>query len=196
MKAYIYLGVSVDGYIARKDGSLDWLPQNVPDEDFGEEFANNDFGYVQFMNSIDLIVMGRHTYESVLSFGEWPYQKPVVVLASSAPQIPPNLKDKVSHESGEPEKLINRFHERLKYKNNPCIYIDGGITCGRFLGAGLIHEIIITRIPVMIGSGLPAFGHFDVDIRLQHKETLSFKNGFVQSRYQVLHPREMESPPA
>jgi len=175
--ASVFVATSLDGYIAREDGSLDWLDDanaTVPD---GE-----DCGYFSFMNSVDALIMGRNTYEKVLSFGEWPYDKPVIVLSSRVLQIPDNLKDSVEHSAESPLAL----YERLSSNGLSRIYIDGGITIRRFLEAGLIDDLIITTIPVVLGKGIPLFVGLDKDILLKHIATKSYDFGFTQSTYEVV----------
>lgn len=177
MKASVYIATSVDGFIAREDGSVDWLPT-------GEGAGGEDYGYQDFMNSVDALVMGRNTYEMVLSFGgAWPYgEKPVVVLTTQQLDIPENISNTVSVLSGSPSEVVQRLAER-GYQH---LYIDGGKTIQGFIRAGLIQTLIITRIPVLLGSGLPLFGAIPQDINLLHHETLQFDSGFTQSKYEIL----------
>lgn len=174
----VFIATSLDGFIAREDGSLDWLDaanETVPE---GE-----DCGYVSFMNSVDALVMGRNTYEKVLSFGLWPYEnKPVIVLSSRNLEIPENLKTTVEHSSESPEILC----DRLSKKGFNRLYIDGGITIQRFLNYGLINDLTITVIPVIIGTGKSLFGKFENDIKLKHTLTKAYDFGFLQSTYQVV----------
>jgi len=177
MKASVYIATSLDGFIARKNGELDWLPGS-DGQDGGE-----DYGYHEFMNTVDRLVMGRNTYEMVLSFGQWPYRKKRVVVLSRRPvQIPAELAEMVESSSASPAQLFKELHE----SGAKHLYVDGGKTIQGFLNAGLIDEMIITRIPILIGSGIPLFGPLTRDQRLLHLETRSFDNGFVQSRYQLV----------
>ena len=177
MKASIYIATSLDGYIARENGDLDWLPGS------GGQDGDEDYGYHDFMDSIDVLVIGRNTYEMVLSFGQWPYgNRPVVVLSSKPVQIPPDIAETVEARSCSPAELVKELAERgAKH-----LYIDGGKTIQGFLNAGLIQQLIITRIPVLIGRGIPLFGPLDKDIRLRHIDTRSFAQGLVQSTYEIL----------
>jgi dihydrofolate reductase len=185
MKVSVYIATSLDGFIARDDGGLDWLPGADPEavgggvEDGSEA---EDYGYREFMDSVDVLVMGRKTYEKVLSFGIWPYEgKRVIVLSNGTVEIPNGLASTVECKSCSPSDLVRDLEEAgVKH-----VYVDGGITIQRFLNEGLIQQIIITRIPVLIGSGIPLFGPLDGDISLEHIETRQFPNGFVQSRYEV-----------
>jgi dihydrofolate reductase len=176
MKASVYIATSLDGFIARANGEIDWLP-GAEGEETGE-----DYGYQKFIESVDYLVMGRNTYELVLSFGEWPYTgTPVVVLSSRNLEIPDHLAGAVEWMSGSPGEVASRLAERGAQH----LYIDGGQTIQGFLAAGLIQQLIITRVPVLIGSGIPLFGPLPHDIQWRHLETRSFANGLVQSRYEV-----------
>ena len=170
MKATVFVGTSVDGFIARTDGALDWLPHDA-----------EEHGYEEFFASVDALVIGRHTYETVLGFESWPYgAKPVYVL-SSAPLRPSPAAALVHHLSGEPADIV----ARLTADGVQHAYIDGGITVQRFLHAGLIQRLVITRVPVLIGTGIPLFGPTDRDIRLRHIATRQYPSGLVQSEYEV-----------
>ncbi|HMQ51840.1 MAG TPA: dihydrofolate reductase family protein [Anaerolineae bacterium] len=177
MKASVYIATSLDGFIARPDGAIDWLP--VGESEPGVE----DYGYREFMDSVDYLVMGRGTFEVVLSFGgEWPYgEKRLVVLSSRPVEIPDRLAGTVEWLSGSPQAVVDRLAERGAQH----LYVDGGKTIQGFLAAGLIQHLTITRIPILIGEGLPLFGPVPHDIKLNHIETRSFANGLVQSRYEV-----------
>jgi len=176
MKATVYIATTVDGFIARENGSVDWLHT-------GEDVGSEDYGFQDFMDSVDALVMGRHTYELVLSFGSWPYgEKPIVVLSTQQLEIPESIANTVSVISASPSEIVQRLAER-GYKH---LYIDGGKTIQGFIRAGLIQKLIITKVPILIGSGIPLFGALPHDIRLRHLETLQFDNGLVQSKYKIL----------
>jgi dihydrofolate reductase len=178
MKATVYIATSIDGFIAREDGGIDWLP--------GEEEADvegEDYGYEEFIRSVDAIVMGRNPYELTSSFGSWPYgEKPVVVLSSRRVEIPDAIAGTVESMSASPGEVVRRLAER----GFGHLYVDGGNTIQRFLGEGLIQRLIITRIPVLLGTGIPLFGPLPHDVRLRHVGTRQFENGLVQSEYEVL----------
>ena len=183
MKASVYIATSLDGFIARKDGKLDWLPGANGEESNPEADQNEDYGFNAFMESIDVLVMGRNTYDMVQSFGKWPYgEKRVIVMSSNLVRIPKKLTETVSSKNCSPAELVQELAE----SGAKHLYIDGGKTIQGFLNAGLINEIIITRIPVLIGTGIPLFGPLDQDQKLRHIETRSFPNGLVQSRYEVV----------
>jgi dihydrofolate reductase len=172
----VFIATSLDGFIARSNGDLDWLTGA------GSAPTGQDYGYRQFMDTVDTIVLGRNTFELVLTFDNWPYGgKKVVVLSSRTPAIPPHLVDSVEWLSLPPKRLV----ERLAAQGATHLYVDGGKTVQGFLNAGLIDELVITRVPVLIGTGIPLFGPLDHDVRLTHIATQQFENGFVQSRYRV-----------
>jgi len=135
------------------------------------------------MDSIEVLIMGRNTFETVLTFeGDWPYgDKRMIILSSQPVSIPSELSATVEASSCTPAELI----EKLAEEGFQHVYVDGGITIQSFLKAGLIDELIITRIPILIGTGIPLFGEIDADIKLRHLQTQSFSNGLVQCRYQI-----------
>lgn len=173
----VYIATSLDGFIARENGELDWLDAASNTVTEGE-----DCGYAAFMDSVDVLVMGRNTYEKVLSLGDWPYQdKPVIVLSSKQLNIPDSISDTVSLSGESPEELYSRLsHEGVKR-----IYIDGGIAIQGFLSAGLVNDITITLIPILLGRGKRLFGALESDILLKHVRTESYEFGFVQVVYEV-----------
>ncbi len=134
------------------------------------------------MASVDVLVMGRRSFEKVRSFGQWPYEdKSVVVLSSKPVTIPDDIAGTVEWRSASPDTLV----EQLAEAGAQHLYVDGGRTIQGFLRAGLIHQLVITTIPVLIGDGIPLFGPLDQDVTLHLRETVAFPNGFVQSRYEV-----------
>jgi len=171
VKASVFIGTSLDGFIARINGSFDFLPPG----------GGETHGYEEFMASVDALVIGRKTYETVLAFAEWPYgEKPVVVLSSS-PLAPAPGGARVEHMSGDPADVVAQLEARgIRHA-----YIDGGITIQRFLQAGLIDRLIITRVPVLIGTGVPLFGPLERDLNLRHIATREYLSGLVQSEYIV-----------
>jgi len=166
----------MDGYLARADGGIDWL------EDASGE-TGEDYGFRRFFSTVDVLVMGRNTFEKVLTFDKWPYgDKPVVVLSNRKASVPEHLAKTIEFTSGSPGELVKRLSERgAKH-----LYIDGGLTIQQFLQAGLIHNLTIARIPILLGSGIPLFGPLSKDIQLRHIQTRSYPNGLVQSEYEVL----------
>ncbi|ARN75322.1 dihydrofolate reductase family protein [Oceanicoccus sagamiensis] len=173
----VYSAVSVDGFIAKPDGDIEWL--------HNPHYAGatlNGLDYESFIATVDTLVMGRHSYEKVRSFGFWPYDNiPVIVLTSRPLTVPPELEGKISVENCAPERLVSKLAEQGRQH----LYIDGGATIQRFLTAGLINEITLTQIPVLLGAGISLFGDSGIESSLQLISADSSDNGFVQCRYTV-----------
>ncbi|MBY8998113.1 MAG: dihydrofolate reductase [Candidatus Thorarchaeota archaeon] len=172
MANYVYIATSLDGFIAASDGGLDWL-EKIPNPE------GSDFGYADFMSGIDAIVMGRKTFDKVLTFGSWPYDKPVYVLSKSKVNIPKELENKVKIVNGDLKKLV----DQLKEVGHQNLYIDGGITIQGFLEEDLIDEMIITRVPVLLGNGLPLFGKLTRRLYFRHTRTEIFNETLIKSHY-------------
>lgn len=177
VKCSVYIATSVDGFIAKPGGDIEWLLR--------PEYAAKDMNglrYEEFISTVDAIVMGRHSFEKALSFSSWLYEGTlVIVLATKALAVPDDLKDKVRVLAGAPEQVVSQ----LASEGKKHLYIDGGITIQRFLEAKLIDEITITRIPILLGSGIPLFGSVGTEQRLRLIEAVASPNGFVQERYAV-----------
>src|SRR5580693_8385697 len=172
MTASVFIGTSVDGFIARPNGDLDFLPQG----------GGEPHGYDEFMASVDALVIGRNTFEKVMSFEGWPYgEKRVVVLSSRPVDLSVVRNGVVEQMSGSPAEIVSQLAATGAHH----LYIDGGITIQGFLRAGLIQRLIITRVPVLIGEGIPLFGTLPRDIRLRHVATRHYPSGLVQSEYEV-----------
>jgi dihydrofolate reductase len=172
MRASVFIATSLDGFIARQDGALDWLPA-----DGGEPH-----GYDEFIAAVDAIVIGRKTFETVLTFDTWPYgTKPVVVLSTRPSALRSPDCAVCDMMAGEPREVV----ARLGARGFEHLYVDGGITIQGFLEAGLIQRLIITRIPVLLGRGIPLFGPLSRDVRLEHVGTRSYPSGMVQTEYLV-----------
>ncbi len=172
MMASVFIGTSLDGFIARPNGDLDFLP-----EDGGEPH-----GYDEFMASVDALIIGRKTYETVLAFPEWPYGKKRVVVLSSRPLDFSGVRGGVVEQmAGAPAEIA----AKLAASGVQHAYVDGGVTIQGFLRAGLIQRLIITRVPVLIGEGIPLFGALPRDLRLHHVSTRQYASGLVQSEYLV-----------
>jgi len=177
MKASVYVGTSLDGFIARRDGSIDWL-----NEAQGLVPEGEDCGYKAFMDTVDTLIMGRKTFEQVLTFGPWHYgDTPVVVLSHNPVTIPSHLPDTVSHSSESPRALL----DRLSSQGVKHVYVDGGNTIQGFLAESLIDEITMTTVPVALGDGIPLFGPMEKDLKLTHVSTIPYDFGFVQTTYQI-----------
>ncbi len=172
MKLSVFCGVSVDGFLARPNHALDFLDAG------GQE----PHGFEEFFGSVDAVVIGRKTFEVVLTFGKWVYGKKRVVVLSSRPLDFSAVKGGVVEQmSGEPAKIA----AQLKARGFKHAYIDGGITIQRFVAAGVIDRLVITRVPVLIGKGIPLFGPVPRDVSLHHVATRTYKGGLVQSEYEI-----------
>lgn len=177
IKCSVYIATSVDGFIAKPGGDIAWLLR--------PEYATSEMkglSYDDFISTIDTLVMGRNSFEKVLSFSSWPYESmPVVVLSSKGMTVPNHLQGKVRIESGTPEQIVSQLASEGKRH----LYIDGGITIQRFLKARLINEITITLIPILLGEGIPLFGTTDIEQPMRLIDAVASNNGFVQVRYEV-----------
>lgn len=183
MNCSVFIATSLDGFIARVNGELDWLPQDA-------DSTGEDYGYAEFMKSVDTLVMGRMTYEKVRTLGDWPYgAKPVVVLASRKIDIPKELSKTVTTMSGNVEAIVSH----LESLGNKHLYVDGGATIQKFLNAGAINRLILTRVPVLLGKGLPLFGFLQNDILLKHVRTTDYPSGLVQNEYVVTGSKKRPS---
>jgi dihydrofolate reductase len=172
MTVSVFIGTSVDGYIARPNGDLDFLPAG----------GGEPHGYDEFMASVDALVIGRKTFETVLSFAAWPYGDKRVVVLSSRPVDFSGVRGGVVEQmAGPPAEIVSK----LAASGAHDLYVDGGITIQGFLRAGLVQRLIITRVPVLIGDGIPLFGILPRDVRLRHVATQHYPSGLVKSEYQV-----------
>jgi dihydrofolate reductase len=174
MKISVFVGTSVDGFIARKNHALDFLPV-----DGGEPH-----GYDEFIASVDCLVIGRKTFDVVMGFPEWPYGKRRVVVLSHRHLDLSKVRDGVVEQmSGQPEEIA----AKLAASGVRHVYLDGGETIQRFLRAGLVDRLTVTRVPVLIGDGIPLFGALGGDIQLRHVASQAYKSGFVKSEYEIVH---------
>jgi dihydrofolate reductase len=172
MAVSVFIGTSVDGFIARSNGDLDWLPEG----------GGEPHGYDEFIATVDAIVIGRKTFETVLAFDAWPYGKTRVVVLSSQPVDLSAVRTGVVEQmGGAPADII----ARLAATGAHHLYVDGGITIQGFLSAGLIERLVITHVPVLIGDGVPLFGALPRDVRLRHIATRDYPSGLVQSEYRI-----------
>ena len=172
MKVSVFIGTSVDGFIARPNGALDFLPEG----------GGEPHGYNEFIAGVDALVIGRKTFETVLAFPAWPYgDKRVVVLSSRPLDFSSVHGGVVEQMTGPPAEIVSK----LAASGARHLYVDGGITIQRFLRAGLIQRLIITRVPVLIGDGIPLFGTLPRDLRLRHVATQHYPSGLVKSEYDI-----------
>jgi dihydrofolate reductase len=172
IKLSVFCGVSVDGFLARLDHTVDFLDTD------GQE----PHGFDEHYKDIDVVVIGRNTYNFVVSYGKWMYgKKPVVVLSSRPIDFSWIRNGMVEQMSGDPATIVALL-EKKRYKH---AYIDGGVTIQRFLAAGLMDRMTISRVPVLIGAGMPLFGPVPHDIPLQHISSHTFRGGLVQDIYEL-----------
>ncbi len=180
MKASVFVGCSLDGFIARPDGALDWL-MGPPAPDC----APPEHGYDAFMAGIDTVLMGRKTFETVLAMGIWPYAgKRVVVLSTTLAALPASVAGQAEVRRGPVAALA----AQLAADGCQGLYVDGGATIQAFLRAGLIDDITISRLPVLIGAGIALFGALPHDVKLEHLRSTIYAGGMVQSAYRVVRP--------
>jgi dihydrofolate reductase len=172
MANYVYIAKSLDGFIATSDGEVEWLNEISNPE-------HSDFGFSEFISKIDAIVMGRNTYEKVLSFGVWPYEKPVFVLSNTLTKLPDASIGKAEIMKGKPREIVSELKDR-GFNN---LYIDGGNTIQNFLSVDLIDEMIITTIPILLGEGIPLFGKLAKNIKFDHVKTQIVNDSLVMSHY-------------
>jgi dihydrofolate reductase len=172
MSVSVFVGTSVDGFIARANGDLDFLPAG----------GGEPHGYNDFMASVDALVIGRKTFETVRPFPVWPYgTKRVVVLSNRPVDLSSVRGAMVEQMAGTPAEIVGKLAATGAHH----IYVDGGITIQGFLRAGLVQRLIITRVPVLIGSGIPLFGVLPRDVRLLHVATEHYPSGLVKSEYRI-----------
>jgi dihydrofolate reductase len=176
MQLSVFCGVSVDGFLARPSHALDFL--DTPNQ--------GPHGFSEFYAGVDAILIGRRTFNVVLSFGgAWGYgSKPVFVLTHHPPDFSSLKGAVVEAISGEPGAVAAQLDARGFHN----IYVDGGLTIQQFLAAGLIDRLIVTRVPVLIGQGIPLFGPLAKDIPLRHVATQTFQGGLVQTEYAIDRP--------
>lgn len=173
---HVFIATSLDGFISRTDGSIDWL--------LARDTAGEDHGYDSFISGIDAIVMGRGTFEKVLEFDVWPYDRPVLVLSATLAKqpVPGALQGKVRVIDQSPEQAL----ALLGSEGCKRVYVDGGQLIQSFLRQGLIADLVVTVVPVLLGAGRPLFGPLAADVALVHESTQAFASGLVQSRYRVV----------
>jgi len=172
MTVSVFVGISVDGFLARPNGDLDFLPAQ----------GGEPHGYDEFIATVDALVIGRKTFETVRAFPEWPYgDKRVVVLSSRPLDFSGVRAGVVEQMAGSPAEIVSK----LAASGAHHLYVDGGITIQGFLRAGLVERLVITRVPVLIGAGIPLFGALPHDLRLHHVATQHYASGLVKTEYQV-----------
>lgn len=173
MMMSVFIGTSVDGFIARRNGELDFLSPG----------GGEPHGYTEFMETVDALVIGRKTFETVLRYPDWPYgRRTVVVLSGKSVDFSTVRGAVVEQMTGPPAQIA----ATLAARGFQHVYVDGGVTIQGFLRAGLVNRMTITRVPVLIGEGIPLFGVLPHDIQLRHVATQAYASGLVKTEYEVL----------
>ncbi len=172
-KNRVFIATSLDGYIADKNGGIDWL-DSIP------EINQIDTGYNKFMSEVDALVMGRSTFETVCGFDiDWPYQKPVFVMSRSMTEIPEKFKDKAQLVKGTLAEILEQIHKKGYHR----LYIDGGNVIQSFLKEDLIDDMIITVIPILLGNGIPLFADLPKPLNFECKKSIVFLDKIVQNHF-------------
>ncbi|WP_298248407.1 dihydrofolate reductase family protein [uncultured Christiangramia sp.] len=173
-KNSVFIATSLDGYIADKNGEIEWL-NYIPNPD------NDDMGYLDFKKRIDAIIMGRKTFETVIGFDiDWPYDKPVFVLSEKLNELPETYKGKVFLIKGTLNEVLEQIHKKGFYR----LYIDGGTTIRNFLKQDLIDEIILTTIPILLGGGHSLFTELTKELKFKLNGSKTYLNQIVQTHYE------------
>lgn len=172
MSNIVYIATSLDGFIATSDGGIEWLKE-IPNPE------QSDYGWADFMSGIDTILMGRNTFEKVLTFGVWPYEKPVFVMTDSLTKLPEVIIGKAEIIKG----TLNEIIDQLKQRGFTNIYVDGGKVIQSFLAEDLIDEMIITKVPILLGKGIPLFGEQEQSRMFRHINTEIYNNSLVKNHY-------------
>lgn len=172
---HVMMAMSLDGFVARKDHALDWLHK--------QPAADEDHGFQEFMDSVDVLVMGTGSFNSVLNFSDWPYEKPVIVMSNSLTvnDLPDRLHGKVEFTTKKPEELW----EILDQRGIRRVYVDGGAIIQSFLKSGYVQDMKITIVPILLGAGIRIFGETNEDIDLELKSASPFPSGLVDLEYSL-----------
>ena len=172
MVNYVYIATSLDGFIAKEDGNTDWLKEFLKQD-------QSDYGYSEFMSGIDAIIMGRNTFEVILTYDFWPYDKPEYVLSNSLVRVPEDIAGKAEIIKGDIKRNVGKLKNR-GYQN---LYIDGGRAIQSFLEEDLIDELIILQVPILLGNGIPLFGKLKDSLKFKLDKTESFNDTLIKCYY-------------
>eukprot|EP00527_Entomoneis_sp_CCMP2396_P004563 CAMPEP_0198150232 /NCGR_PEP_ID=MMETSP1443-20131203/49980_1 /TAXON_ID=186043 /ORGANISM="Entomoneis sp., Strain CCMP2396" /LENGTH=193 /DNA_ID=CAMNT_0043815493 /DNA_START=203 /DNA_END=784 /DNA_ORIENTATION=+ len=191
MKTSVYIAVTVDGFIATAEGDVSFLEQYHGSP---SSVKNNKYDFESFMNSVDVIIMGRKSFEKVLSFGPemWAYGKTRIIVwtrQQNGIEIPSHLKDQVSCSSEPPLDLLSQLSSNNDdgERSFNHAYIDGGQTIQSFLEVDAVSQLIVTRVPLLLGQGIPLFNpNSPKSKNLEHQETIDLGNGLITSCYTVV----------
>ncbi len=174
ISGHVFIAASLDGFIARADGGIDWL--------LARDDPAEDHGFADFIRDKDGIVMGRGSFEAVAGLDSWPYDRPVVVLSSTLTRLPAHLAGRVRIMDAAPRAVMRA----LAAEGWRRVYVDGGRVVQAFLREGLIADLVVTWVPVLLGQGRRLFGPLEADRPLLHEATRTFPSGLVQSRYRLV----------
>lgn len=176
----VFIGVSLDGFIARLGGDLRWLTEPQPADHAAVTSSTPALEWDSFLPTVDALVMGRSTYETVTGFDEWPFAgKRVFVLSTSLDEADDRI---------EVVRTPQAAAERLTEVGSRRVYVDGGQAIRAFLSADLIDEITVSVAPILIGSGRPLFSDLGHDVRLRLRGTHALADtGMVAITYDVVH---------
>lgn len=172
MANLVYIATSIDGHIATLDGGVEWLSE-VPNP------TNSDYGFRDFINRVDGIILGRKSFDKVVEFGQWPYSKKVFVMSNSLKEVPSHLEGKAEIINGEIPDVLDRLHKE-GFQN---FYVDGGELIQSFLALDLIDEMIISTVPIILGDGIPLFGKLHSSVKFTKVETEVFHDHLVKTHY-------------
>jgi len=173
MRVVLYIATSLDGFIADRDGGVDWLEQHAA-------AADGDYGYAEFYRSIGALVMWRTTYDQVRGFGDWPYPgKPTVVFTHVRPDAD---RPDVSFTADDPAAVVASLRE---HTDGDLWLVGGGRLIASFREQGLIDKIILTVIPVLLGEGVPLFVGAQPEKALRLSDVQRFESGIAQLHYRV-----------
>ncbi|MGI8947229.1 MAG: dihydrofolate reductase family protein [Ornithinimicrobium sp.] len=178
----VFIASSVDGYIARPDGDLAWLTDPPAEHRHVPPYEGDDApaDYDAFTAGVSHLVMGRGTYEKVLTFGSWPYDRFRVLVLSTT--LPANEDSRITV-----ARSIDQACAVLGDEEATSVYVDGGEVLSGFMAEGLIDELTISRAPIVLGRGLPLFHTLPNSIRLLHQGTSTTKSGMTCTRYRIAH---------
>ncbi|MEQ8423033.1 MAG: dihydrofolate reductase family protein [Arenibacter algicola] len=169
----VFIGASLDGYIADRNGGLNWLTA-IPNPE------QSDMGYTEFMGQVDALVMGRKTFETVCGFeGDWPYAKPIFIVSRTLDTIAEEYRDKAELVKGSLVQILEKIHNKGYHR----LYIDGGVTIQNFLKEDLIDEITITTIPIVLGGGSALFSVLPKELEFTLVASKVFLDQLVQNHY-------------
>ncbi|MFS1983319.1 dihydrofolate reductase family protein [Vibrio breoganii] len=182
MKCSVHIATSLDGYIAKKDNSLDWLHHA------GKPEIEIDAGWQSYIKTVDCMIMGRSTMQVIsemnLTPEQWPYgELRIIVLSNTLKEAPKNMQGKVEMYSGDLKALVKKL-EQEGYQHS---YIDGGVTVQNFINLKLLNEITISYAPVLLGDGIPLFANLNKEVKLENAKATAFANDFTQLSYDIVY---------